>query len=450
MIIATSDLMRNEQMAFDSILFPMASDRTRSEIAQAQDFFGDLQLDRIVRSIIADKDEYDLEPFFRTPLHDTDSIAYRHEVMRDLENPSVHARLTSFEEGMRTMRGHLARAGKLRYPYQKDRWFLQAVDGYCDALTHLARNLAETAMTSRGLLAFRDYVHAYVASDAFVSLDAEAKRLAALLATVRYSILICDDGFRVAGYEPAPDYGADIEETFAKFAQGTVKDYAVTFAENPEMNSIEEKVLEFVARLEPDIFCGLHAFATDNATFVDSVVATFDREVQFYFASLAYISKFERAGLPMCYPEVTDTDKAISSRDGFDLALADKLIDEHSRVVCNDFFLEHRERVLVVSGPNQGGKTTFARAFGQMHYLASLGCQVSGRQARLFLFDRIFTHFERPEDVTTLRGKLEDDLIRMRDILDQATPKSIVIMNEIFTSTTLSMRFGSGRRYSNA
>lgn len=51
-------------MAFDSILFPMASDRTRSEIAQAQDFFGDLQLDRIVRSIIADKDEYDLEPFF--------------------------------------------------------------------------------------------------------------------------------------------------------------------------------------------------------------------------------------------------------------------------------------------------------------------------------------------------------------------------------------------------
>lgn len=277
-----------------------------------------------------------------------------------------------------------------------------------------------------------------MASDAFVSLDAEAKRLAALLATVRYSILICDDGFRVAGYEPAPDYGADIEETFAKFAQGTVKDYAVTFAENPEMNSIEEKVLEFVARLEPDIFCGLHAFATDNATFVDSVVATFDREVQFYFASLAYISKFERAGLPMCYPEVTDTDKAISSRDGFDLALADKLIDEHSRVVCNDFFLEQRERVLVVSGPNQGGKTTFARAFGQMHYLASLGCQVSGRQARLFLFDRIFTHFERPEDVTTLRGKLEDDLIRMRDILDQATPKSIVIMNEIFTSTTLS------------
>jgi DNA mismatch repair protein MutS len=422
---------------FHSILFENSHDRLKKETADAPGFFSDLNLDQIIDAVTAGRQDYNLKPFFYTSLNDVDTIKYRQEVARDLESETLLASIKSFAQEMIVMRRYLAMIEKLHYKYHKEGWFLEAVIVYCDAVNRLAHDLSQAKLKSRGLSAFRDYISNYAESDGFSSLLAETKKLKVGLSTVKYCVLIDGGRVKVRKYEAEIDYSTDVEQTFERFKQGAVKDYKTELAIGAGMNHVEAKILDFVAKLYPDLFSRLDDFCTKNADYQNETLAVFDREIQFYVAYLEYVAKTKRAGLKFCYPQIVDRSKEVYDHEGFDLALAHKLIAGNSPVVCNDFYLKGKERILVVSGPNQGGKTTFARTFGQLHYLAGLGCPVPGREAQLFLCDRLFTHFEKEENIQNLRGKLQDDLVRIHHILDRATPNSIVIMNEIFTSTAL-------------
>jgi len=424
-------------MTFHSILFEKTEDSITKETLEAPVFFVDLNLDQIIDAITARRQEYNLKPFFYTSLNDIEAIKYRHEIMRDLENEILFAHIKSFAQKMRTMREHLAQADKLHYKYQKEGWFLDAVEIYCDAVNCLVHDLSLVDLKSCGFLALREYLANYSNSDLFTSLLAETKNLKADLSTIKYCLRLKDNSINVRKYESETDYSAHVEQTFEKFKQAAVKDYRVGFSTWPDMNHVEAKVMDLVAQLYPDIFSNLDNYCAKNSNYLDETTGIFDREIQFYIAYLEYVAIFKRAGLKFCYPQISNKGKEVYDYEGFDLALAYKLITEKSSVVCNDFSLKDKERIFVVSGPNQGGKTTFVRAFGHLHYMASIGCPVPGREARLFLFDRLFTHFEKEENIKDLRGKLEDDLVRIYDILNQATSNSIIIMNEILTSTTL-------------
>lgn len=423
-------------MTFHSMLYKQPG-AAYGRQASAPAFFVDLNLDQIIDAVTAGYQEYDLKPIFHSPLADADTVSYRQEIMRDLEQAYLLERINRFAARMRAMRQHLSQADRLHYRYQKEAWFLDAVESYCGAIDALARDLIAADLRSRGFLAFRQYLLAYARSDRFASLAAKTRRLREDLAEVRYCLLIKDGSIRVRQYDGEADYSAEIEGIFDRFRQGSVNSYLVDFSASDDMNHVEAAVLELVAKLHPELFQRLDCYCSDHASYVDQTIQDFDREIHFYISYLAHLAPFKQAGLPFCYPAVSSASKEVHDRDGFDLALAGRLVPKGIPIVCNDFHLKAQERIFVVSGPNQGGKTTFARTFGQLHYLASLGCPVPGREARLFLFDRLFAHFEREEDITTLRGKLEDDLVRIHRILAEATPRSIIIMNEIFTSTAL-------------
>jgi DNA mismatch repair protein MutS len=423
---------------FRSILFDGPEAGAGVAGAQEPGCLADLNLDQVLASMTVGREEYELAPFFYTPVRDVAALHYRHETLRDLEQPVVSDMVGAFARRMQAMREQLARANKLHYRYQQESVFLDAVDVYCQAVAGLAEEISGPEVGSRGFMALREYLADYVAGDAFTSLASETRERKQALAEVDYCVHIKGSRVRVSGYEGEADYSAEVEETFAKFNQGTVTDYRVKLPDALEMNHVEAQVLDIVARLYPEAFLALDDYCARRRDYLDSTIARFDREVQFLVAYLAYIERFKSAGLTFCYPDVARGSAEVWADRAFDLALANKLVPGESAVVCNDFYLNDPERILVVTGPNQGGKTTFARTFGQLHYLASLGYPVPGQGARLSLPDRVFTHFEVEEDMATLRGKLEDELFRVHEILEQATSTSIIVMNESFTSTTLS------------
>jgi hypothetical protein len=400
-------------------------------------FFSDLNLDQVFSAMVAGRDEYDLTPFFRIPLHDVAAVTYRHEVFQDLEHEAVAAAVAEFGRRMRTVREHLAQARKLRYRYQKEFWFLDAAREYREAVSALTAALGEADLAARGFTALREYLSGYTGSAAFATLTTDIERVSEALAGIRYCVNIKANRVTVSRYEDEADFSADVVATFAKFARGAVKDYHGKFRNWPDMDYVEERITDQVARLFPDEFGALDDFRQRQAGFLDETVRAFDREVQFYVAYLDFIAPLKAADLEFCYPRVSADDKKTEAEEAFDLALARKLVPGVGTVVGNDVRLDGPERIFVVTGPNHGGKTTFARMTGQLHYLASLGYPVPARRARLFLPDRIFTHFEREEDLATLRGKLEDELVRIKDVLDQATSASLLVMNESFASTTL-------------
>lgn len=171
---------------------------------------------------------------------------------------------------------------------------------------------------------------------------------------------------------------------------------------------------------------------SQSADHVLSFFVQLRAELAFYLGSLNLWSALDAGGrhtsLPVPLPRC---ETALSAGRLYDLSLA---LASQSAVVDNDLAADGK-RLIVVTGANQGGKSTFLRSVGLAQLLMQAGMFVPAETFTADVASGVFTHFKREEDETMTRGKLDEELARMSQIVDRVRAGGLVLCNESFAST---------------
>ncbi len=180
---------------------------------------------------------------------------------------------------------------------------------------------------------------------------------------------------------------------------------------------------------------GVNHVANALAQSLDHVLgffASLRAELGFYVACLNLADALQSLGEPMSMPAVAAADAAaMSGRGVFDVALA---LTMGRAVVGNDVSADGRS-VVMITGANRGGKSTFLRSIGLAQLMMQAGMFVGAASFTAGVCDGVFTHFKREEDEELQSGKLDDELVRMSAIADHIRPGALLLCNESFAST---------------
>jgi DNA mismatch repair ATPase MutS len=155
-------------------------------------------------------------------------------------------------------------------------------------------------------------------------------------------------------------------------------------------------------------------------------------EVAFYIGCLNLHAQLQQMGEPTCLPVPARAgDRKLSFSGLYDVPLA---LSAGQRVVGNDLGANDKGLV-IITGANTGGKSTFLRSIGLAYLMMQAGMFVPAESFASEVCDGVFTHYKREEDVTMESGKWDEELSRMSEIVDRLRSNSILLFNESFAST---------------
>jgi len=202
--------------------------------------------------------------------------------------------------------------------------------------------------------------------------------------------------------------------------------YSFTIAPRDEAGF---KALEEVRARGINLLANAVAQAADH---IRSFFSMLRLELAFYLGCLNLQERLGQKGESICFPEPLPEDEpALSAAGLYDVCLT-LHIEDH--VIGNDMDADGKSLVMI-TGANQGGKSTLLRGLGLAHLMMHSGMFVAAGSFSASICAGVFTHYKREEDATMTGGKLDEELSRMSEVADQIVPHSILLCNESFAST---------------
>jgi DNA mismatch repair protein MutS len=165
-------------------------------------------------------------------------------------------------------------------------------------------------------------------------------------------------------------------------------------------------------------------------------------EMAFYLGAVRLIQRLKASGMPLCRPTLTPIEERSCQMDNLyniNLALLyteGKTVDVSQRIVLNQVNFGEAGRIFILTGPNQGGKTVFTQGVGLAQVLMQAGLYVPATSATMSPVDGIYTHFAVAERISQQAGRLGEEARRLNAIFAAATPYSLLLLNESFSSTS--------------
>ena len=170
------------------------------------------------------------------------------------------------------------------------------------------------------------------------------------------------------------------------------------------------------------------------STFVSSFGNFFDSlhlQSAFYLGALNLKHQMGRFKLESCFPRVCEKDK-LAFRELKEFVMC---LEQRVDAVGNTCNMEHK-MLLIVTGANQGGKSTFLRSIGVAQVMMQSGLMVAAEKYESAIFPDLFTHFTRREDSEMNSGRLDEELNRMNQIIENLGERPLILLNESFATTT--------------
>jgi len=199
-----------------------------------------------------------------------------------------------------------------------------------------------------------------------------------------------------------------------------------------QLHPRDESGAQALARLNDR---GVNLVANALAQSTDHILSFFQMlrtELAFYIGCLNLHAHLAQLGEPICFPVPgLAGHRTLSFSNLHDVSLA---LNMGKMVVGNDLNA-NRKDIVVITGANTGGKSTFLRSVGLAYLMMQAGMFVSADAFTSEISDGLFTHYKREEDVSMESGKWDEELGRMSQIVDRVRPNSVLLFNESFGST---------------